>query len=280
MGTSSSSAGPGAAVPFDPPWLNDITAKLGSPLEQIINQDSKQDTPQIQPGTPAYGIAPQRRFSNARRNLNDFIKTGNKESLKKALGNYSHKGMGGAANLANRMRTSTTVGAGLFNFLQGVRDNANPKIREWVNQLSNEKLSAYEVIDKIVNHILSTGGSIEEESIRDSMALAMSDLLTIYPDVDLMNMDNDSIWTVMELFIANEAFNRLCMDIGQLFESAKYSPENAVSRMNDMKEYLRSEISAQIQELKSDKSNLSKSDVNNILQSALRITFEIFEEVI
>lgn len=279
MGTSSSSAGPGAAVPFDPPWLNDIAAELGSPLEQIINQDSKQDTPQIQPGTPAYGIAPQRRFSNARRNLNDFIKTGNKESLKKALGNYSHKGMGGAANLANRMRTSTAVGAGLFNFLQGVRDNANPKIREWVNQLSNEKLSAYEVIDKIVNHILSTGGSIEEESIRNSMAQAMSDLLTIYPDVDLINMDNDSIWTVMELFIANEAFNRLCLDIGQLFERAE-SPENAVSRMNDMKEYLKSEISAQIQELKSDRSNLSKSDVNNILQSALRITFEIFEEVI
>ena len=279
MGTSSSSAGPGAAVPFDPPWLNDIAAELGSPLEQIINQDSKQDTPQIQPGTPAYGIAPQRRFSNARRNLNDFIKTGNKESLKKALGNYSHKGMGGAANLANRMRTSPAVGAGLFNFLQGVRDNANPKIREWVNQLSNEKLSAYEVIDKIVNHILSTGGSIEEESIRNSMAQAMSDLLTIYPDVDLINMDNDSIWTVMELFIANEAFNRLCLDIGQLFERAE-SPENAVSRMNDMKEYLKSEISAQIQELKSDRSNLSKSDVNNILQSALRITFEIFEEVI
>jgi hypothetical protein len=110
------------------------------------------------------------------------------------------------------------------------------------------------------------------------MAQAMSDLLTIDPDVDLLNMDNDSIWTVMELFMANEAFNRLNLDIGQLFESERYSPREAVSRMNDMRDYLKSEISAQIQELRKDTSNPTKAEMNTLLQSAIKITFEVFEE--
>ena len=118
----------------------------------------------------------------------------------------------------------------------------------------------------------------QEESCRDSMAQAMSDLLTIDPDVDLLNMDNDSIWTVMELFMANEAFNRLNLDIGQLFESERYSPREAVSRMNDMRDYLKSEISAQIQELRKDTSNPTKAEMNSLLQSAIKITFEVFEE--
>ena len=110
------------------------------------------------------------------------------------------------------------------------------------------------------------------------MAQAMSDLLTIDPDVDLLNMDNDSIWAVMELFMANEAFNRLNLDIGQLFESARYSPREAVSRMNDMRDYLKSEISAQIQELRTETSNPTKAEMNALLQSAIKITFEVFEE--
>ncbi len=100
----------------------------------------------------------------------------------------------------------------------------------------------------------------------------------VHHQQNTQNMGDDSIWTIIELFMANEAFNRLTLDIGQPFESAKYSPSEAVSRMNDMREYLKSEISAQIQELRSDSFNPTKDEINNILQSALRVTFEIFEE--
>jgi deoxyhypusine synthase len=147
-----------------------------------------------------------------------------------------------------------------------------------INQLTSKNLSAYEVADEIIDQVISTGGSLEEESCKDSMAQAMSDLLTIDPDVDLLNMDNDSIWTVMELFMANEAFNRLNLDVGQIFESDRYSPREAVSRMNDMCDYLKSEISAQIQELRTDTSNPTKAEMNALLQSAIKITFEVFEE--
>ena len=90
-------------------------------------------------------------------------------------------------------------------------------------------------------------------------------------------MDNASIWKVVELFIANEAFNRITIDIGQLFEREKYSPYESVLALNDMKDYLQEEISAQIQILRKDYNNPSTKELNNLLQSAVRITFEIYE---
>jgi hypothetical protein len=249
-------------------------------LEQISGEPSQpeQNPQQTEPAAQPVEMAPPRRFGNARRHLGEYASSGDRGSLKKALGSYSRKGMGGASKVASRMRTATSAGAGLFNFLQGVRDSVDTKVRDWVNQLTSKNLSAYEVADEIIDQVISTGGSLEEESCRDSMAQAMSDLLTIDPDVDLLNMNNDSIWTVMELFMANEAFNRLNLDIGQLFESERYSPREAVSRMNDMRDYLKSEISAQIQELRKDTSNPTKAEMNSLLQSAIKITFEVFEE--
>ena len=280
MGTSSSSSGPGAGVPFDPPWLSSVASEIGSPLEQISGDGAQQEqTPQqAEPVVQPSGIAPPRRFGNARRYMGEYASGGDRAALKKSLGSYSRKGMGGASNVASRMKTSTSAGAGLFNFLQGVRDSSDAGVRDWVNQLTSKNLSAYEVADQIIDQVISTGGSIEEESCRDSMAQAMSELLTINPDINLVNMDNDSIWTVLELFMANEAFNRINLDIGQLFESAKYSPREAVSRMNDMRDYLKSEISAQIQELRTNTSNPTKAEMNTLLQSAIKIAFEVFEE--
>ena len=280
MGTSSSSSGPASGVSFDPPWLSSVASEIGSPLENISGEESDLGNQPTEPVTHPFEMAPPRRFGNARRYLGEYVSSGDRGTLKKAIGSYSRKGMGGAANVARRMRASTSAGAGLFNFLQGIRESSDINVRDWVNQLTANNLSAYEIADRIIVQVISSGGSLEEESCKDSMAQAMSELLTINPEVDLMKMDNDSIWTVIELFMANEAFNRLDLDIGQLFESAKYSPYEAVSRMNDMREYLKSEISAQIQALRASTPNPSKEEMNNLLQSALRLTFEIFEEEI
>lgn len=279
MGTSSSSSGPGAGVSLDPPWLSAVASELENPLGHISGEVSQpvQSPPLEVPDIKPEEVAPPRRFSNARRYLGEYIRGGNKETLKKALGNYSRTGMGGATNVATRMRASTSAGAGLFTFLQGVRDSTNIQVRAWVDQLTARNLSAYEVTNEIIDQVISSGGSLEEESCRNSMAQAISDLLIIDPDINLMNMDNENIWTVLELFIANEAFNRLNLDIGQLFESAKYSPAESVRRMNEMREFLKSEISAQVQDLRIDAANPTKDEINNLLQSAIRITFEVFE---
>ncbi|MCK4981924.1 MAG: hypothetical protein KAS17_03320 [Victivallaceae bacterium] len=279
MGTSSSSSGPGPGLPYEPPWLDNITPDIGPPAAPSPDIDPVPE-PQDKPEKIPVETAPAGRFGPARRYLGAYMSSGDRSSLTKALGNYSRKGMGGASNVAKRMRVSTSAGAELFKTLQEVRDSSNTNIRDWVDKLTEHDLSADEIADEIIDKIITVGGSPEEESCRISMSQALSDLLTFNPDIDLMNMDNDNIWTVMELFMANEAFNRLCFDIGQMFESAKYTPSDSVSRMNDMRDYLKQEVSAQIQELRAVNQNPTKDEVNSLLQSAVKVTFEVFEEEI
>jgi len=271
MGTSSSSSGPKSKVRFDPPWLSLVVSEIE---EHISGESSQQPESVVQPLV----LAPLRRFRNARQYLGEYAGGGDRDILKKALKNYSRKGMGGVSNVAKRMRVSTSMGAGLFTFLQEVHNSSDVKVKNWVSQLIAKNLTAYEVADEIINQVISTGGSLEEESCRNSIAQAISDLLMIYPNIDLLNIDNDKIWIVMELFMANEAFNRLNLDIGQLFESSKYSPQKVVSKINDMREYIKAEISVQIKKLKKITPNPTKVEMNNLLQTAIKNTFEVFEE--
>ena len=91
-------------------------------------------------------------------------------------------------------------------------------------------------------------------------------------------MSNNEIWFLLERFLANEAFSRVELDIGQMFESAKYSDTSVVLRMNEVRAYLISEISVQIEALKRDVQNPSFKEIQGILHDAIEQTFSIFEE--
>lgn len=282
MGTSASSNGPGSGVSFDPPWLDDIeTPTPGDgplPDDQIpsdADMDNGQPQPQPQPKPP--GVAPRARFRAARRALGEFARTGNEDAFRRAVGHYSRTGMDGASRAANRMRTSTRSGASAFGVLQAARERTDPVINEWVDSLTAREASVQEVADEIVKRTTPSGGSQDEAACQHSMAQAMEDLLAKDPDVDLLNLDDDGIWGLMESFLGNEAFHRLSLDIGQVFESSSLSPRDSVTRMNEMRDYLKSELSARVEALRSGASHATSSELRSILQSALKNTFAVYE---
>jgi hypothetical protein len=284
MGTSTSSSGPGAGVGFDPPWIDQIGDALifpNAPAEETpaTGEPGRSDTPLDQSSgvdLPA-SVAPARRFASARREMGVFARTGNQENFKKAVGHYSRSGMGGARNVAQRMRLSSKSAAGLISFFQTVRNGTDQRINQWVSSLVARAATARDVVDEIIRLVTSDGGSLDEESCRNSMNGAMSDLLRIQPDVDLLKMNDTDIWTVVELFLANEASTRLQLDIGQLFESAKLDPKESVLRMNEMGEYIRSEISAQMRQLRETGINPDPKQMAALIQEALANTFRVYE---
>ncbi|MFH1952386.1 MAG: Qat anti-phage system associated protein QatB [Pseudomonadota bacterium] len=287
MGTSASSNGPGSGVPFDPPWLDDIAPPQPGDEVQPDDHgngdpgdvDQEGGEPQQPPQPPAKPpeLAPPARFRNARRELGDFARTGNQESFQKAVGHYSRTGMGGARNAANRMRASTRSAANLFGVLQSAREGADPAINEWVTSLTGRNASAQDVVDEIIRRVAPNGGSPDETSCRESMAQAMEDLLEEDPNVDLLHLEDDDIWMLIESFLGHEAFNRLCLDIGQVFENSALSPRDRVTRMNEMQDYLKAELCAQIEELRQTTPNAASNQLQVVLQSALQNTFLVYE---
>lgn len=286
MGTSLSSAGPVGGVPFDPPWLDDIdnpqadggaqdNDQGNGDLQSVDQIDSEPQEP-----TQPSDLAPSRRFYNARRALGVFARTGNRESLGKAIGHYSHTGMGGARNAAHRMRVSTKSAANLFGVLQSAREGSDPTISKWVSSLADRKPNAQDVIDEIIRQVAPSGGSLDEASCRNSIALAMHDLIEEYSDIDLLHLGDDDIWTVIESFLGYEAFYRLCFDIGQIFETSTLNPREIVARMNEMQEYLKAELSAQIDVIRKTTRNPTPTRLQALLQDAAQNTFLIYEGTI
>jgi len=289
MGTSGSSDGPGAGVPFDPPWLDDIETPQpgdGHPQDYEPKDDqSSNDTqpeearPKPPPKAPAAppDVAPPKRFFGARIALREFAKTGSEDAFTRAVGHYSRTGMGGARRAANRMRTSVRSGASAFSFLQAARDKTDPAINNWVDSLIARKASAQEIADEIVRHTMPAGGSQDEAASQQSMAQAIQDLLTRDPEIDLLNLDDNSIWALIESFLGYEAFYRLSLDIGQVFEDAALSPRDRVTRMKEMRDYLKAELSSQVEVLWGDTSNVTSEQLQSILQRALENTFAVYE---
>ena len=115
MGTSASSNGPKSGISLDPPWLDDIDMDK-NPFENHDQDKETSDDIQQNSVQQLQFLAPRARFSSARRNLNDYVRSGSTDSLRQSLGHYSRTGMGGAAAVSRRMRVSARVGANFFSF--------------------------------------------------------------------------------------------------------------------------------------------------------------------
>lgn len=275
MGTSASSTGPGGGVAFDPPWLDKIENPLPDDQNNIGTDNTDQENDQ-----PQQRLAPPRRFQGARRAMTDYVRTGDKDSLNRAIGHYSRTGMGGASNVSTRMRVSTSSAVSLFGFLQSTRDGNDSTINEWVSDLVSGNASTYEIINQIVSKVALKGGSLDETSCRDSMAQAMGSLLEKEPNINLLELDDNNIWVLIESFLGYEAFKRLCLDIGKAFENPDISPRERVVRMNEMQEYLKAEIFVQTEKLRSIESEIALNQLQTILEKSLRNTFIVYEVVL
>ena len=272
MGTSTSSEGPQSGVSLDPPWLDDVAGGVGGG-----SSVPPTDTDPIPTPSGATGIAPPARYGDARRELGKFLKTGSNDSLRKALGHYSARGSGGASAAATRMRASTRAGATLFSFLNALSQGTSAQSRQWVADLRATNPSAEDVVDAIVRELAPAGGSADEESFRDAMALALSDLLKEEPDIDPLSMGLDSIWELMKGYLATEAANRVCFDLGPIFESAQIDPKTAVMREREMRRFIRNEIALHVDLLRNKDPNPTRAQIDGILQDALKMTFDLFE---
>lgn len=267
MGTSASHDGPKPGVSFDPPWLDDI--------DNPEAPTAPKQNPQAPPTEPL--LAPPARFRSARRSMGDYIRSGSRESLTKSLGHYSRTGMGGSRNVANRMRHSASVASKLYSSFSSLREGNEPTISTLISNYMTANADVYGLIDAIAEYICSDGGSLDETAPRNSISSALSDLLDKNPDVDITALSDDSVWSLVSSFLGYEAFSRIQLDIGQGFETGDISLADRVMRLNDMREYLESEISSQIGVIRNEIGNKPPSDLHKVMMTAIERTFKVFE---
>lgn len=289
MGTSTSSAGAGSGASFDPPWLDDAEGSIDSghadkPISPNIapaaapdeadaqGQEGSQATPPAETGPT---VAPPGRYQEARRALTGFVRSGSSSDLKRGISSFVKKGMGGSAKAANRMRTSAVAASSLGGLLATARDGTDPGINAWVASVKQRGLSAGDAALEVVQKLVPTGGSVDEESAKHAMSQAIAHLYEVDPNADIFNLADDQIANVMAYTVAFDVYNRVQLELGRVFEKLKYAPRVIQERLAQALDYIMVVVNRSMEKVRSG--GVQRS-MREIAASALQDALTVFAE--
>jgi hypothetical protein len=175
------------------------------------------------------------------------------------------------------MRHSANVAAKLYSSFDLLRQGNEPTISNLIDNYRAASTDVYGLFDVIAEYICSSGGSFDEKSPHNSISASLSDLFEKNPDIDISALSDDNIWSLVCSFLGYEAFSRIQLDIGQGFERNDVPINDRITRLNDMREYLESEISSQIGVIRNEIGKKPPSDLQKVMVVAIERTFKVFE---
>lgn len=288
MGTSTSSAGAGAGASFDPPWLDDAGAGIdtdyadvplspGAPPSDDTDGNGSGEDGEDQAASPPAGpaTAPPGRYQQARGALTGFVRSGSSSDLRRGISSFVKKGMGGSSRAGSRMRTSATAASSLGGFLATARDGNDPAINAWVDSIRQRGLSAKDTALEVVQRLVPVGGSVDEESARHAMDHAIAHLYEIEPNVDIFNLTDDQIASLMAYTVAFDVYNRVQLELGRVFEKLQYAPQVVQSRLGQVLDYIMVVVNRSMEKARAGGVERAMREIANAaLQDALTVFAE------
>lgn len=287
MGTSQSSSGSPSNVPMVPPWVpdappadadghpdgaegngNDGDAGLpdGSPLPEP-------PPPPVQP----VPLAPRGRFGPARTSLGRFARTGTKDDMRRGVGHYVRKGLGGAPTAARRFGGTANTAGALYDALSALAEGRSPEAGNPLDPALLQGRSADDVMDAVVEALRPIDGTQDTEASRDAMNDALAELLGRHPDADLLNLTESQRLFAIEQFAALDVFNRFQLDVGKTLQKKAPNPRAALSRLKEVRDYIREGVAAAVRKTQSGRQALNARRVSEMVREALRDAFNVFE---
>jgi len=293
MGTSQSSGGPGPGVPMVPPWTPpapppEPPAPEPAAPEQSPPAPPAGDDPPVAPASPnpmvplfqpalaAPALAPAGRFRGTRRSLGDYARSGNRDDLKRALGHYVRSGYSGSATAAARLGGTATTAQSLGSALSNVA-HGQPAAGSPLDPALLAGRSIQEVMDAVVEAVRPTDGTQDAEAARAAIRDALSELLTQYPEADLLNLDSDQREFVIERYAAIDVFRRFELDVGVAINEKSPTATVALARLKDARDYVKEIVGAEFRKLRDVGNRLTVNRINRVVSEAVRETCIVFE---
>ena len=265
-----------------PPWVPELTTPAG--VDHAANPDAEnQDTSQgEQPAGPGESTAPVAlpgRFRPARMSLGRFASGGDERDLRRAIGHYVHTGLGGTRTAARRLGGTVHTANALYSALsQLATGQSQPGASLDRNLLAGK--SAREVVAAVVEAVRPVDGTLDAEASRNAVSLALSDLLTKFPEADLLNLTELERSFVIECFVARDVYNRFHLDVGKTLLDKAPSAAAAAARCKEVLDYVRQTVSAAFRNLATAGKQLAAPRIAQVVQSAIRGALIVFEEYV
>jgi hypothetical protein len=133
-------------------------------------------------------------------------------------------------------------------------------------------------MDAIVEAVRPADGTQDAEASRAAIKDALSELLTMFPEADLLNLTEDQRATAIERFVAIDVYRRAMLDIGKAIQAKAPSAAVGLARLKEVKEYIKQTVAAAFRKLRDAVHRVTTGRVNQVVRAALEETFQIFEE--
>lgn len=268
MGTSQSSTGPGAGVSLVPPWAEEPT----SPPTDGQGQDGSDLGDQGPEPAEEGHLAPPRRFVSSRRHLGQFAKTGDKQSMRAGVGHYISTGYGGSKSFARRMAGTANAAWSLGRVLDPSESGTS------LDRTLLSSSSANEIMDAVVEAVRPHDGTQDVESGREAVREALIELLTRYPDADLLDLAQAERDFALEKFVVNDVFQRFELDVGKHLLDKAPTAATGLKRMQEVKEYMAEVVAEAFRSLAEKGPELSSGAIVKTVRAALEESCRVFEE--
>jgi hypothetical protein len=284
MGTSKSSKGAPSGVPMVPPWVPEPVPPI-PPILPVPDapEDGPPDLPapptpetpqQSQPLNP---IAPAGRFGTARSSFGSFARTGSSSDMTKGLGRYVSKGWGGGKTAARRLSGTARTAGSLYSAFSGLASSMPTAAGDPLEQSFLNGRTANEITSAVVEAVRPVDGTQDAEATRDAIQGAVSELLAKAPEVDLLNLAEEDRLFVVERFLAIDIFNHLELDIGLAIQNNAPSISAALSRLRELKNYVKQAVAAEFRKILKTGEKLSARRVAAISRQCIQQALEVFE---
>lgn len=273
MGTSQSSKGAGAGVPMIPAWVDNPPPE--APAGDLPAPDEEAPVPPAPP--PPAPLAPDRRWIGVSRSLGDYANTGDTGAMRRGFGHYVRTGYGGAGTAARRMGGTAATAGALGGALAGLAGGQPAAPGSPLDPTLLAGRSADDIMDAVVEAVRPVDGTQDAEASRAAIRDALSELLTRFPEADLLNLTPEEREFTIERFTAHDVFRRFDLDVGQTIREKAPSVATGLSRLKQAREYVKETVAAAFRKLRSAGQTLTAGRIAAVVRAALRETFEVFE---
>ena len=279
MGTSLSSSGSPSGTPMVPPWVPDSVPLLGDCPDDDDATPPDDDAPDQAEPPPAQPvpIAPPARFGGARMRLGKFARTGSTDDMRKSVGYYFRKGLGGGGTAVRRLRGTARTAGTLFGALSAADAGQVSGPGKELDPAVLAGRSADEVMSAVVEAVRPVDGTLDGEASRAAIGKALSEVLTQFPDADLLSLSEEQRLLAVERFIAWDVFNRYELDLGKTIQEKAPSVASALSRLKEVRDFITQTIAAEFRKLATGTTALGSSKVATIVRDTLGLAIRVFE---
>ena len=129
----------------------------------------------------------------------------------------------------------------------------------------------------MVEAVRPVDGTLDAEASRAAIFDGLSELLTRFPDADLLNLTPEQTAFAVERYTANDVFRRIELDVGKVVHEKAPSASAAVSRLKQVRDYVKETVAASFKTLRDAGRALTSRRVEQVVREAIRETFEVFE---